>query len=151
MTEVPCIITHADEEAIKADRIADNKISEFSEWINEELMHEVDSIDLDFDFSELGFPKVSFDDMPTMDDFCDFDDDEEQEISDEQKQKLYQEFLEKQAQESATQVQITSEKAVQKAAEKQHNVGEVQTKYYKCVCEECGHVMYIREGDLVER
>ena len=27
MTEVPCIVTDADEEAIKLDRIADNKIS----------------------------------------------------------------------------------------------------------------------------
>ena len=28
MKEIPCIVTHASEEAIKADRIADNKISD---------------------------------------------------------------------------------------------------------------------------
>ena len=105
MEEVPCIITHADPEAIKADRIADNKISEFSEWVNEELMHEIDMIDLDFDFSELGFPTMNFDDIPTMEDFgADLSSEEGHEISEEEKQKLYEEFLEKQAKEQAVEV-----------------------------------------------
>ena len=64
MTEVPCIITHADEEAIKADRITDNKISEFSEWAGADLIDEVNSIDLDL--SDLGLPKIDFDSMPTV-------------------------------------------------------------------------------------
>lgn len=94
MTELPCIITHADEEAIKADRIADNKISEFSEWVNEELMHEIDMIDFDFDFTELGFPKVDFEDIPSAEDF---EIEEEREITPEERQRLYEEFLEQQA------------------------------------------------------
>lgn len=151
MTEIPCIVTHADEEAIKADRIADNKISEFSEWVNEELMHEIDSLDFDFDFSELGFPTIKFDDIPSVEDFMTEDeDDEPRQISDEERQKLYQEFLEAQAKESAQEVQITTEKALERAEAAQKASAGIPVKYYKCVCEKCGNVMYVREGDLIE-
>lgn len=155
MTEVPCIITHADEEAIKADRIADNKISEFSEWVNEELMHEIDSIDLDFDFSELGFPKLDFGDIPSAEDFAqEFEEqhsDDAHEITEEERQKLYAEFLEQQAKESATEVQMTSEKAIKQAKEAQKETASAPPKYYKCVCEKCGHIMFVREGDICDR
>ncbi len=149
MQEIPCIITHADEEAIKADRIADNKISEFSEWVNDELMHEIDMIDFDFDFSELGFPTMSFDDIPTFEDFgSEISGDGEEEISEEQKQKLYQEFLEKQAKENAVEVQMTSEKAIKNAELKQSSTATKPSNYYKCVCEKCGHVMFVKQSDL---
>lgn len=150
MQEVPCIITHADEEAIKADRIADNKISEFSEWVNEELMHEIDSIDLDFDFSELGFPTMNFDDIPSAEDFAEELEEENGggEITEEQKQKLYEEFLEKQAQENAVEVQMTSQKALDNATANQKVVATAPPKYYKCVCEKCGHTMFVNANDL---
>lgn len=152
MTEVPCIVTHADEEAIKADRIADNKISEFSEWVNEELMHEIDSIDLDFDFGELGLPKISFDDIPSVEDFEEHLEKEEgREISEEEKQKLYAEFLEQQAQEQAVEVQMTTEKALKDAKVAQVQTASKPPKYYKCVCEKCGHIMFVREGDICDR
>lgn len=152
MTEVPCIITHADEEAIKADRIADNKISEFSEWVNEELMHEIDSIDLDFDFSELGFPKMDFSDIPTVEDFgADLEQEEGHEISEEERQKLYQEFLEQQAQEQATEVAMTSEKELAQAKVAQKMTAGAPPRYYKCVCEKCGHIMFVKEGDICDR
>jgi ParB-like chromosome segregation protein Spo0J len=116
MKELPCIITHADEEAIKADRIADNKISEFSEWVNEELMHELDMIDIDLDMSELGFPSISFDDIPDVEGFSqELEKEQGHEISEEERQRLYQEFLEQQAQEQAVEVQMTSEKELAKA------------------------------------
>ena len=148
MTELPCIITHADEEAIKADRIADNKISEFSEWINDELMHELDMIDFDFDMSELGFPKLSFEDITSEEDFEAQLEEEHHGISDEDKQKLYQEFLERQAKESAADVQMTTEKAIKAAQAKQAEIAQPPTKYYKCTCEKCGHVMFVRASDL---
>jgi len=152
MQEVPCIITHADEEAIKADRIADNKISEFSEWVNEELLHEIDSIDLDFDFSELGFPKISFDDIPSVEDFSsELAQEEGREISEEERQKLYAEFLEQQAQENAQEVQMTSEKALKEAQTAQKMTAGAPPRYYKCVCEKCGHVMFVKEGDICDR
>lgn len=155
MQELPCIITHADAEAIKADRIADNKISEFSEWVNEELMHEIDSIDLDFDFTELGFPKLDFSDIPSAEDFAqEFEEehsDDAHEITDEERQKLYAEFLEQQAKENAQDVQMTSEKEIKQAQSAQKMTAGAPPKYYKCVCEKCGHVMFVREGDICDR
>lgn len=147
LEKVPCIVSHADEETIKADRIADNKISEFSEWVNEELMHEVDSIDLDFDFTELGLPAVSFDDIPTAEDFAE----ETPEISDEERKKLYQEFLEQQAKEQAEEIEMATVQDVVKAQKAQKQVATPPPKYYKCVCENCGHVMFVKEGDICDR
>ena len=66
MTEVPCIISHADPEAIKADRIADNRISEFSEWITTDLMREIN--ELEFDLSDIGLPKITLDDVASVED-----------------------------------------------------------------------------------
>lgn len=112
MTDLPCIITHADAEAIKADRILDNKISEFSEWINDDVLQEIESINSDIDFGELGFPVVKFDDMPD---------------AGETKQKIEQ-------------VQAPMIGAAPKA--------KVPKKYYKCVCPDCGHVMFIEESKI---
>ncbi len=58
MEEIPCVVTDADEETIKLDRLADNRIFEFSEWINDELLHEIDmsNLDFDFDLESIGFP-----------------------------------------------------------------------------------------------
>lgn len=150
MTELPCIITHADEEAIKADRIADNKISEFSEWVNDELMHEIDMLDFDFDFTELGFPSVSFDDIPTAEDF-DIEEQEGHEMSEEERQKLYAEFLEQQARENAVETPMTTEKEIAKAKESQTKTAGAPPRYYKVVCEKCGHIMFVREGDICDR
>ena len=64
MKQVPCIVSHASEEAIKVDRITDNKIAEYSEWINGAVYDEIESINTDIDFDSLGFPKVEFNEMP---------------------------------------------------------------------------------------
>lgn len=154
MTELPCIVSHADAEAIRADRIADNKISEFSEWVNDEVMHEIDAINFDFDFSELGFETTHWDDLPSPDNWEPETDSESTatgEISAEERERLYKEFLERQAKESAPAVEIASERALNAAQEAQRKMGDAGEKYYKCVCEKCGHVMFVREGDLIER
>lgn len=138
MQEVPCIITHADEEAIKADRIADNKISEFSEWINDELMAEIDAID--FDMSDLGLSKVVVDDLPSIDDLSKDIGESlgiEQKspsggVTEAQRQELYKEFKEQQE--------------AQKAQAEDDDFGT--TPYYKCVCDKCGYTMFIKEGEL---
>lgn len=151
MKELPCIITHADEEAIKADRIADNKISEFSEWVNEELLHELDMIDIGLDMSELGFPSVSFDDIPSVEEFSEELEEQGREISEEERQRLYQEFLEQQAKEQAVEVQMTTEKDLEQAKVAQKQTAGAPPRYYKCVCEKCGHIMFVREGDIYDR
>ena len=66
MDTVPCVITYADEETIKLDRIADNKISEFSEWMTEGLVEELKSMKTDFDYSSLGLPDMREMELPDM-------------------------------------------------------------------------------------
>lgn len=122
MTELPCIITHASEEAIKADRITDNKIAEFSEWMNDEVLQEIDEINTDIDFSELGFPKVEFDGMP------------EHEMPVEASESPAEAFL-------GRKPDIPMDKA-------EKPVKMAQKRYYKCVCPDCGHVMFVKEDLL---
>lgn len=67
MTSVPCIVVDdLTDEQIRAFRLADNKVSEVSEWDFEKLELEMD--DLDFDWDELGFcfsdDEELFDDAP---------------------------------------------------------------------------------------
>lgn len=104
-------------------------------------------IDFDFDFSELGFPKVDFDDIPDMSDF-EVEAEEGHEITPEERQKLYQQFLEEQAKQSATEVQMTSEAKLQKAQQAQKEIPSKPQQYYKCVCEKCGHTMFVKAEDL---
>lgn len=152
MSEVPCIVSHASAEAIRADRIADNKVSEFSEWINEELMHEVDMLDLDIDLSDMGLPKMSYDDIPTFDDFVPQEDDvDTSKISEGDRQRIYQEFLEKQARENAVEVQMTSEADMKAALYKQAHTPKPAREYGKCVCKRCGNVMYVDKNILYDR
>lgn len=141
MTELPCIITHADEEAIKADRITDNKISEYSEWVTDELLEEVNSID--FDLSDIGFPKVDFGDMPNSEavraDIASSNAELPTEVtsktlSEADKERLYQEFLKKQEQEKKT--------------EELKNSALASEPYYKVVCDKCGTVMFFKESEF---
>ena len=150
MKKVPCITTRADKDAVRADRIADNKVQEFSKWNNEELMHEVDMLDLDYDFSDMGLPRASFDDIPTFDDF---DNDEFEEetygMTDEEKRKKYFQLLEEQAEEElemrerrGDNVKIATLDEIRNAMAAQRDVPKKQKEYVKCVCKRCGHVFY---------
>lgn len=66
MKELPCVYSDADEETLKLDRIADNKVAEFSTWNMEMLMSELTSINTDYDLSSLNlkFDLPSFDVVP---------------------------------------------------------------------------------------
>lgn len=146
MEEVPCVMTDADEETIKLDRLADNRISEFSEWINDELLHEIDMLNLDFDFDleSLGFPAPSDDfDADAL-----FDDGVVGE-SEEDRRARYQAYLDNAAKEEAQNVAITTQEQVDRAKASALSVAEKPPKYAKVVCEHCGHVMFIKEGDAV--
>lgn len=56
MTELPCVITKADAEAIRMDRISDNRVQELSGWDEELLKSELAAIDSRFavDLTSLG-------------------------------------------------------------------------------------------------
>ena len=145
MEEIPCVVTEADEETIRLDRLSDNKISEFSDWLDDELLHELDSINLDFDFEALGFPALQ---EETFFDAFDDDEDPEQESAAE-RQARFAAFLEQSAEVAQRQTQITDQAAIDQAKERAASVPALPSRYFKVVCEHCGHVMFIKEGDAV--
>lgn len=58
LEKIPCIISENDDETNKLDRLADNKIQEFSKWDNEKLVTELSSLNLSFDdidITDFGF------------------------------------------------------------------------------------------------
>lgn len=56
MEKVPCVISENDDETNKLDRLADNKIQEFSKWNDELLVTELASLNIeDLDISDFGF------------------------------------------------------------------------------------------------
>jgi hypothetical protein len=57
LEQVPCVYTDADEERVKLDRLADNKIIELSGWDDDLLPAELASLNLNFSFDleALGF------------------------------------------------------------------------------------------------
>lgn len=137
MKELPCIITDADEEAIKLDRIADNRISEFSEWLNEDLQHELDMLNIDF--SDLEFPTANVETIPSFNEFEEFNETEKVNEGDDEKRKKYEEFIASQQEP----VNIVSQSEIDKAKKQTYNVVDKPKRYFKCVCEKCGHVMFI--------
>jgi hypothetical protein len=71
MKVLPCVYTDADPETIKLDRLADNRVQEFSVWDNELLGVELASLNLDFQFNlgvldfKLDAPPLDFSPSPT--------------------------------------------------------------------------------------
>jgi ParB family chromosome partitioning protein len=57
MKALPCVYTDADEETKRLDRIADNRVHEFSDWDEEALARELAGLNLSFEFdlSKLNF------------------------------------------------------------------------------------------------
>ena len=143
MDRVPCIVTDADEEAIKLDRLADNKISEFSEWVTDELLHEVDMLNIDFDLESLGLPSSGFMDMPEPDFEMPYHEDPD-------KAEKYKRFLEEQAAREEARIEKRIERATQATTpEAVAEESKKYQKYWKVVCPDCGKVIYVREGEAV--
>lgn len=146
MDSVPCVVTDADEEAIKLDRIADNKISEFSEWVTDELLHEVDMLNIDFDLTELGLPSVAFDDIPEPD----FGEPEGNGEDDAERAEKYKKFLEEQKAKEEARLEKRIEQAEGRMnPEAVAEENKKYQKYWKVVCPDCGKVIYVKEGEAV--
>ena len=137
MTEVPCVYSYADPETIKADRISDNKVFEFTKWEEEELQQEINSINIDL--SEFGLEasinKSFVEETENV---------KNDEILEEQKQR-YHEIYEQLEQKNAA--DITTAKHKQKEEEYQEDTA--QKTYLTVSCENCGHTIYFRKGDYV--
>lgn len=145
MKQLPVVYTDADDEQVKLDRIADNRIQEHSEWITEQLGHELDMLDMD-DILDLNFDLES---MGLGVDLSAFDMDESDEpyvlqddtISDEERKARYEEYLAKQG---------VKESHIEKAEIKHQEVGKNTEKYYKFVCPDCGNIHFVRARDVWE-
>lgn len=61
MRELPCLYTDADPETVRLDRLADNRVQEFSSWDEAGLQAELAALNLSFDF-DLG--SLNFDLQP---------------------------------------------------------------------------------------
>lgn len=118
MEEVPCIVSHASEDAVKVDRLTDNKIAEHSRWINEQVESEIEGLNFDFDFSELGFSTEKFEGIPQKD--------------------------EKALSEDVPLAADGFTPEQEKAQEEPQKPAPAPAKYFKCVCPDCGHVMFIK-------
>ena len=148
LEELPCVVTHADEETIKLDRLADNKVSEFSEWVDDQLLHELDMLNIDFDVAALGFPSVDVEDIFSTSDFGVCDDEEDEEPSEEDRRARYEQYLAQHPQEPPDEM-ITSKASIDRAIQKQQNIPEKPRRYYKVVCEHCGHITFVAEGEAL--
>ena len=75
MEKVPCVYSVADDETNMMDRLTDNKTSELSEWLDDDLLHELDMLDTSIlsDLSDMGFPSVNVDDIFLPGDLPDID------------------------------------------------------------------------------
>lgn len=134
MEEVPCVVTHADEESIKLDRIADNKVSEYTEWLTEGLTFEVDTLNVDKGILEdLGL-KV-FDFSTTV---PEWEDDNPLPQQQGDTSERFKQFM-------ATSPGVT-EDDIKQAEVKQKQYGAEKKVYAKVVCENCGHIMFISEN-----
>ena len=141
MEEVPCVVTTATPEQINLDRITDNRISELSEWMEEGLLHELDALDVKFN-DILGDLDLKTDVIEnTFDEtFLDEIENEHTDLSDEDKQKIYEEMLAKKEAEEQARIAEKIKKVEEQKIEDQL---PQKKKYIKCVCGKCGEVFYI--------
>lgn len=149
LEKVPCVVTHASEDDKNLDRLADNKTSELSEWLDDELLHELDMLTTDFDVTKLGFPSVDVDSIFSPGDLDPFTDarDEAKETEEERRAR-YQNYLDDHPQTPPAEL-ITTQESIDRAERKQRSIPEKPRRYYKVVCEHCGHIMFVGEGEAL--
>lgn len=146
MEKVPCVYSVADDETNMMDRLTDNKTSELSEWLDDDLLHELDMLDTSIlsELSDLGFPSVNVDDIFLPGDLPDIDVGE----TEEERRARYQKYLDEHPQEPPEDL-ITSKASIDRAIQKQQSVPEKPKRYFKMVCENCGHIMFVAEGEAL--
>lgn len=104
------------------------------------------NLDFDFDFESLGLP-VPFEDfdIPNV-----YEDDETPATeTEDEKRARYAAYLENAAKEEAKDAVIVTPAQLEKARSAATQVPMKPPKYFKVVCEHCGHIMFIKEGDAV--
>lgn len=69
--------------------------------------------------------------------------------SEEERRARYQAYLDNAAKEAAPNAAIATQEQVARSKASALRVAEKPPKYAKVVCEHCGHIMFIKEGDAV--
>lgn len=153
MEKVPCVYSVADEETNMMDRLTDNKTSELSEWVDDQVLHELDMMDIGADvadiLSSLGFQIAAAEEIFDASDF-DFPEDDGIGVSEteEDRRARYQKYLDDHPQETPPEL-ITTKASIDRAVIAQQNIPEKPKKYFKLVCEHCGHIMFVAEGEAL--
>lgn len=145
MTELPCVYSEAEGDDVELDRLADNKIAEFSRWKTDELMHEIDSIDTDYDFADVGLSVTAFDDF----DFDEDDDPKYMVLSEEERRAKFEQYL-REHQDDLRPVTIATKQDVENARKRQAETGKDEIEYVEIICEHCGETIYMKRGDTYE-
>lgn len=151
LEKLPCVYSNASEESIKLDRLSDNKVQEFSQWDDELLKSELVSLNLDFafDLSDLGFKldlqpfsvnetplyQPVYQNNPTSQNM----DNQSYVHQTQQYEHNYETKVDEEIQyQEPSQPFITNEDVAKTVP---YNIAD----YKKCICDQCGNVMFIRK------
>lgn len=129
MEALPCIISDNSDEVNRLDRLADNKISELSEWNLKDLNLELSAL-VDVDITDFGFDALEEDLGWIEEPVFDSDEDGDTIVS--------------------TPMVSATPKSVERAQRMMESVGEPVMQYLTLKCPECGHE-YKLSRDEVER
>jgi len=139
MEQVPCVYSDADEETLKLDRIADNKVQEFSRWDMEALMSELTSINTDFDFSILDL-NIEIPTLPAiMPPVYDLHQNTDQSVDQPDTEDDYDDS------EPAPMPNI-SDKPFITPEDVQNTLPTMMTDYTEIMCNKCGNRMFIKKS-----
>lgn len=154
MDKVPCIYSDNTDDLNKFDRIADNKVHEFSKWDEEQRNHEIDMIDTDYDLSQLGFTNTNFDDIGFDFDDDDADDESRAELnaaSEEERKRKFMEFLQsKKLEEAEPTPIITTQHDIDSATESAKYVFRQEDELVEIACPKCGRKVFVRKDKYIE-
>jgi len=134
METIPCVYSEADEETLKLDRIADNKVQEYSKWDTEALLSELTSISLDFDMSILDLDIA----IPTVD-IPDWNISTSDEPNEHTSTEDYSEIDEDTSETALESPPFITPEDVKKTLPKMMN------NYTEIMCDKCGNRMFIRK------
>jgi len=143
LKQLPCIISENDEETNKLDRLADNKIQEFSAWNMEILNTELASLNIDFDITDIGFD-IQLDEIK-MPDFSSFEPVSYPSIDNTQNTPVApnMEHYEPTTQPIPQPTQPTKEFITEKDIER--TVSKVNNEYGSVTCPQCGNVVLYKK------
>lgn len=147
--KLPCIYSDNPDSVNDFDRIADNKVHEFTTWDEEQRAHEIDMIDTDYDFSELGLSTGDMSDIGF--DMSDVPEDENDiGISEEERRQKLLAYLSSKNKELLEAPVITSEADIERARKTVTDVARAPETLVKVHCKHWGKELFVRKDKYIE-